>query len=253
MGSSASTEYCAFTKAVEHLGDRWSLLIVRELAMFGAQRFNTLASGLPGRISRSVLTDKLRKLEDIGLVARDPGVPMRMAPYRLTPAGEQLVPTLMSLWQWAEKWVPEDPAMAERDPAFILWWMRHRVDGSALPERQVAIEFAMGGTAGEARSWLLLARGTEPELCLEDPLLSEERYVYVEANAADLYRVARGIRSWTDALVDGSVRVFGEPEYVAALPDWFLPGEEHHRLPDPNGRQTSNARLERHATRDPGG
>ena len=52
-----------------------SLLFVRELAMFGAQGFNTLASGLPGRIARSVLTDKLRKLEDIGLVARDPGVP----------------------------------------------------------------------------------------------------------------------------------------------------------------------------------
>jgi hypothetical protein len=200
-----------------------------------------------------VLTDKLRKLEVIGLIARDPGVPTRAAPYRLTPAGEQLMPTLMSLWQWAEKWVPEDPAMAERDPVVILWWLRHRVDDATLPERHVAIEFAMGGTAGEARSWLLLARGTEPELCLEDPLLSQERYVYVEADAADLSRVARGICTWTDALVDGSVRVFGEPEYVAALPDWFLPGQGHHRLPDPDGSETSAARLERHATRDPGG
>ena len=247
MGSSASTEYCAFTKAVEHLGDRWSLLIVRELAMFGAQGFNTLAGGLPGRISRSVLTDKLRKLGEIGLVARDPAVPTRLAPYRLTPAGEQLVPTLMSLWRWAEKWVPEDPAMAERDPVVILWWLRHRVDGSTLPERQVAIEFAMGGTAGEARYWLLLARGTEPELCPEDPLLSQERYVYVEADAADLYRVARGISSWTDALVDGSVRIFGEPGYVAALPDWFLQSPEHHGQPDPTGRGNSDAPLEWHA------
>jgi DNA-binding HxlR family transcriptional regulator len=253
MGSSASTEYCAFTKAVEHLGDRWSLLIVRELATFGAQGFNTMAIGLPGRISRSVLIHKLRKLEDIGLVARDPGVPTRLAPYRLTPAGEQLVPTLMSLWQWAEKWVPEDPAMAERDPIVILWWLRHRVDGSTLPERQVAIEFAMGGTAGEARSWLLLARGTEPELCQEDPMLSPERYVYVEADAADLNRVARGICSWTDALLDGSVRVFGEPEYVSALPDWFLQGQEPHVLPDPDRRETSDPRLERHATRHPCG
>jgi DNA-binding HxlR family transcriptional regulator len=253
MGSSASTEYCAFTKAVEHLGDRWSLLIARELAMFGPQGFNTLASGLPGRISRSVLTDKLRKLEEIGLVARDPGVATRLAPYRLTPAGEQLVPTLMSLWQWAEKWVPEDPAMAERDPTVILWWLRHRIDGSTLPERQVAIEFAMGGTAGVARSWLLLARGTEPELCLEDPLLSQERYIFVEADAADLYLVARGIRSWTDALVDGSVRVFGEPEYVAALPNWFPQGEERHSVPDPTGHERSGARLERYAAGDPGG
>ena len=71
MGSSANQGYCAFTKAVEHLGDRWSFLIVRELAMFGPQGFSALAGGLPGRISRSVLADKLRKLEDLGLVMRE--------------------------------------------------------------------------------------------------------------------------------------------------------------------------------------
>src|SRR5215211_2200020 len=109
MGSSAKTEYCAFTKAVEHLGDRWSLLIVRELAQFGPQGFNTLATGLPGRISRSVLAAKLRKLEGLGLLAREPSGKGHTGPYCLTPGGEQLVPTLMSLWDWAEHWVPEDP------------------------------------------------------------------------------------------------------------------------------------------------
>jgi DNA-binding HxlR family transcriptional regulator len=223
MGSSANTEYCAFTKAVEHVGDRWSLLIVRELAMFGPQGFNTLASGLPGRISRSVLVDRLRKLEDLGLVARDPSVPTRLAPYSLTPAGDQLVPTLMSLWEWAKHWVPEDPAIAQRDPMLILWWLRHRINAEAVPERQVAVELTMGGGDGvTTRNWLLVARGAEPELCLEDPELTEERYVYVEADAADLYPIARGSRSWAAALADGSVRAYGEPDLIAGLPGWFL-------------------------------
>ena len=239
MGSSANTEYCAFTKAVEHIGDRWSLLIVRELAMFGPQGFNTLASGLPGRISRSVLTDKLRKLEDIGLVARDPSVP-RLPPYCLTPAGEQLVPTLMSMWQWAKQWVPDDPAMVQRDPMVIMWWLRHRVNAEAVPERQVAIELAMRGDGVSTRNWLLVARATEAELCLEDPQLSEERYVYVEADAADLYPIARGLRSWTDALADGSVRVYGESELVAALPGWFMASAERDGLPSISPR---NARI----------
>ncbi len=224
MGSSAKSDYCAFTKAVEHLGDRWSFLIVRELAMFGAQGFNTLASGLPGHVSRSVLADKLRKLEEIGLVARGPSTGSRSLPYCLTPAGEQLMPTLKSLWQWAEKWVPEDPAMAQRDPTIILWWLAHRVDVRTAPERQVALEVAMrGNDAG--RCWLLLARGTEPTLCIEDPLIGQDRYVYVEADAADLNPIARGLRSWSDAIAAGSVRVYGEPELVAALPGWFLPAE----------------------------
>lgn len=161
MGSSTKTEYCALTQAVEHLGDRWSLLIVRELALFGPQGFNTLATGLPGHVSRSVLTEKLRKLEEIGIVARDPSVASRSAPYCLTPAGEQLMPTLKWLWGWAEPWV----------------------------------------------------------------LIGEDRYVFVEADAGALYPIARGSCSWTDAMADGSVRIYGKPDVVAALPGWFLPVE----------------------------
>ena len=228
MGSSEKTEYCAFTKAVEHLGDRWSLLIVRELALFGPQGFNTLATGLPGHISRSVLTDKLHKLEVIGIVARDPSVSSRSAPYRLTPAGEQLMPTLKSLWSWAEHWVPEDPAAAQRDPTLILWWLRHRTDATALPDRQVAIEFALPLDESE-RQWLLLAAGVEPELCTEDPMIGEERYVHVEADARALNPVARGLRSWTDAIADRSVRLFGDPRLVAQLPGWFLPMDREGR------------------------
>ncbi len=238
MGSSEKTEYCAFTKAVEHLGDRWSLLIVRELALFGPQGFNTLATGLPGHVSRSVLTDKLRKLEELGIVARDPSGASRSAPYCLTPAGEQLMPTLKSLWAWAEHWVPEDPASAQRDPTLILWWLRHRTEARALPDRQVAIEFTLP-LEGSDRQWLLLAAGVEPELCQEDPMIGEERYVFVEADAGTLYPIARGSRSWTDAVADGSVRIYGKPDLVAALPGWFLPvaqdeeARSHLPLPEP--------------------
>lgn len=218
MGSSANTDYCAFTKAVEHLGDRWSLLIVRELFMFGPQGFNRLADGLPGTISRSVLAVRLRKLEEIGLVARL--TTERGAPYRLAPAGEQLVPTLKSLWDWAEHWVPSDPAMAQRDPTVVMWWLTQRVDASAVPDRQVVLDLAIFGSDAQ-HSWLLMARDTEPTLCMEDPLLDHGRYVYVEADAAALFPIARGTRAWTDAIADGTVRVYGDPALVHALPTWF--------------------------------
>jgi DNA-binding HxlR family transcriptional regulator len=223
MGSSANQGYCAFTKAVEHLGDRWSFLIVRELAMFGPQGFNTLAAGLPGRVSRSVLVAKLRKLEDLGLVMREPTA-SRTAPYRLAPAGAQLVPTLKSLWDWAEHWVPEDAAMAERDPTVIAAWLENRVDPASAPEQQAAIELAVRGMDAD-RVWLLVARGTPASLCRDDPLLDSERYVYVEADARELFPIARGLRSWADGIADGSVQVYGDPALVAELPGWFLPVE----------------------------
>ncbi len=219
MASSDNKAYCAFTKAVEHLGDRWSLLIVRELFLFGPQGFNQLASGLPGPISRSVLAARLRKLEAVGVIARL-GIG-RVPSYTLAPAGVQLVPTLRSLWQWAEHWVPEDPAMAQRDPTVIQWWLTHRVDVARAPERQTVIDLAIFGQDA-AHSWLLIARDTEPELCKEDPRLDPDRYVYVEADAAQLYPIARGLRDWSSAIDDGSVRLYGDPALVRALPSWFL-------------------------------
>jgi DNA-binding HxlR family transcriptional regulator len=233
MGSSANTEYCSFTKAVEQLGDRWSLLIVRELHIFGPQGFNTLASGLPGRVSRSVLAARLRKLCELGLVARPGRAGSQTAPYRLTPAGEELMPTLRSLWQWAEHWIPQDPAAAQREPTLILWWLRHRVAVDALPAQQVALQFALA-TGGANRQWLLLAAGVEPELCDEDPLIAEERYVHVDGDAAALLPIARGTQSWAEALAVRSVRLYGDPALVRGLPSWF-------KAPDPDAEQRPHA------------
>jgi DNA-binding HxlR family transcriptional regulator len=243
MGSSAKNEYCAFTKAVEHLGDRWSFLIVRELAMFGPQGFNTLAAGLPGQVSRSVLARRMRKLEELGLVARVSTDGHRSGPYRLAPAGERLVPTLQSLWQWAERWVPEDPALAKRDPSVILFWLQQRVDRGSLPAQQVAVEFGVHREASE-RGWLLMSAGAEPELCQEDPRIDEERYVYVEADADALDPIARGLRSWADALADRTVRLYGNPELVAALPTWFIapPAQEPPAPPDRQPQQRGRRR-----------
>ena len=111
MASRDAPGYCSFTKAIEHLGDRWSLLIVRQLGVFGPLGFNELARCLPGRISRSVLTERLRRLETLGLVSREGS-----AGYRLTTVGAGLMPVLVALRGWSETWLPDDPAMMERDP-----------------------------------------------------------------------------------------------------------------------------------------
>ena len=223
-------DYCSFTKAVEHLGDRWSLVILRELLMHGTRGFNALATGMPG-ISRSVLAARLRKLQELGLIARDRDSRGGVPGYCLTSAGRELQPIMHGLWGWSKRWVPEDPVWAERDPDVILAWLSHRVDGNAIPEGRIVIDLDIQGTRAK-RGWLVLEREAEPALCIEDPGLGLERYAYVEADAAALYPIARGLRGWTDAIADGSVRVFGEPELVRALPGWF-------RAVDPVDRSTS--------------
>src|ERR1700751_2402967 len=93
-------EYCSIAKSLDVVGDRWTLLIVRELAQRGACRSPDLRTGLPG-IAPNLLADRLRELEQAGVVAReDAPPPVATALFRLTPRGEELRPVLDGLFRW---------------------------------------------------------------------------------------------------------------------------------------------------------
>ena len=100
-------QYCPVAKASEILGDRWTLLIVREL-LGGASGFNELQRGLPG-ISRSVLTDRMRALERAEVVERRTGPKGRTLEYRLTTAGRDLQPVVQAIGEWGVTWSFTEP------------------------------------------------------------------------------------------------------------------------------------------------
>jgi DNA-binding HxlR family transcriptional regulator len=235
----AKGDYCAFTKAVEHLGDRWSLVIIRELTIHGGRGFNALADGMPG-ISRSVLAARLKKLEDLELISRDRSAGRGVPGYRLTHAGRELEPILRGLWAWSLRFVPEDPAMAERDPDIVIRWLSDRIDPGSVPDRTVVMDLDVTGT-GVRRFWLVLEHGTAPSVCIDDPCLAGDRYVFIEADVRALYPIARGMRDWTDAIADGSVQVAGDPALVRALPTWFVAGGTSQ----PDEQPTANRRARR--------
>jgi DNA-binding HxlR family transcriptional regulator len=93
-------EYCAVAKSLDLVGDRWTLLVVRELSQRGAARYTDLRNGLPG-IASNLLADRLRDLEAAGLVAREEAPPpVATTLFRLTPRGEGLRPVLDELMRW---------------------------------------------------------------------------------------------------------------------------------------------------------
>ena len=112
-------EYCAIAKSLDVVGDRWTLLIVRELALRGPCRYTDLRTGLPG-IATNLLAERLRELERAGVIAReDAPPPIATALFRLTPWGEQLRPVLEGLTRWGV------PLMTEqtRDDAVRSHWL----------------------------------------------------------------------------------------------------------------------------------
>lgn len=216
MGSREFPGYCSFTKAIEHLGDRWSLLIVRQLGAFGPLGFNELARSLPGRISRSVLTERLRRLETLGLVTRE-----KSTGYRLTTVGAGLMPVLHSLRGWAETWLPDDPALMDRDPDVVLGWLAQRVSTEHLPAEPVVLEFWLSEHG--RRYWLVLQEHLAPYGCLIDPLLDTGRYVYLRCAVPTLFALARGRQGWPDAFADGSLAATGAADLCSRVTEWFTP------------------------------
>jgi DNA-binding HxlR family transcriptional regulator len=117
-------QYCSVAKALDVVGDRWSLLIVRELLLRGPCRYTDLLGGLPG-IATNLLADRLRELERADILAReDAPPPIATALFRLTARGEQLGPIVRELGRWGA------PLMAEPvgEAAFRSRWLQLPVE-----------------------------------------------------------------------------------------------------------------------------
>jgi DNA-binding HxlR family transcriptional regulator len=107
-------EYCALAKSLDVIGNRWTLLIVRELLIRGPSRYTDLREGLPG-IATNLLAERLRELEEAGLVAREEAPPpVATTLFRLTPRGEELRPVVERLMLWGA------PLMTVQDPKDVV-------------------------------------------------------------------------------------------------------------------------------------
>ncbi len=105
MGAKSYEQYCTIATALDLIGDRWSLLILRELA-FGDQRFTDLKTALPG-VATNLLTDRLRSLADDGLVERrELPAPAARTVYGLTRAGTRIRPVLRAVAQFGMPYLP---------------------------------------------------------------------------------------------------------------------------------------------------
>jgi len=137
-------QYCALAKALDVVGDRWTLLIVRELGLRGPSRYTDLRQGLPG-IATNMLADRLREMEEHGIVRRDEAPPpIATALFSLTERGEELLPVLFALGRWGA------PLMGERaeDDEFRSHWLKYPLEhlfADADPEQPpVTVELRTG-------------------------------------------------------------------------------------------------------------
>ncbi len=150
MARRSYEQACTLARTLDLIGERWTLLIVREL-MLGPQRFTDLLHRLPG-IGRNLLAARLRHLEEAGLLERD-----RLAPpaasrvYRLTEDGRALGPAMAELGRWGAERLPTPPRDFVFRPGWAVFPMSYMADRDAAEGLDETWEFRVDGEAFHLR------------------------------------------------------------------------------------------------------
>ena len=213
MAAFRYAQFCPVARAAEVVGERWTLLIVREL-LLGPRRFSDLVAPLSG-ISPSVLTSRLASLEERGVVARrilPPPAPA--AVYELTPLGQRLQPMLLELGRWGiallDKRKPDDFF----DPAWIELGLRMLCRNTATPARRFELNVPLA--EGELR---LAVVGGADGACVSREISEPE--VSLRAESFVVMGMATGELDTHDALRSGALRASGNVDAVHDFPALF--------------------------------
>ncbi|MDT4937734.1 MAG: hypothetical protein QOG80_1405 [Pseudonocardiales bacterium] len=193
---------CGIARAMDVIGDRWAVLVVREL-VFGAKRFAQLRAGLQG-ISPNVLSQRLRELEAAGVVRRtvlEP--PANVAVYELTDRGRALEPVLIELGRWGSR----EQITSQRD-----------LSVSAL---LLALKTVFDPAAARDARYVVRLEGDTFTITVADGALGIERGpapdadVVLDTDAATLRAVAFGRLPLAAAEAEGLLRVTGDRRLAA--------------------------------------
>lgn len=209
-------QFCPLAQAAEVLTERWTPLVLREIALTGSRRFNDIQRGVP-LMSSSLLSKRLRQLERAGVLDRQARLDGKGTEYHLTKAGQELAPVLVQIAVWSERWLRRPIFEATPDTGLLMWWVRGTVKTDALPDGRTVIHFHFRRAPEKLRNfWLVLP---EADLCLTDPGFGVD--VIVRTDAKTLTAVWMGDTGLTTAVASGAIELQGRRQLVRSFPKWF--------------------------------
>ena len=195
-------QFCPVAKATEIIGEKWTLLVLREL-LLGTTRFNDFQRAL-SRMSPTLLAKRLRCLEECGIIIRKKLSGQRGYEYRLTAAGKELGPLIEVLAVWGMRWARSQLTDDELDVEFLMRELQRRLQTEYLP----------GGV-----TVICLMFGDVVDLCTDDP--GKDVDLYISSSVRTIVEVWEGDVEIRTALRNGSVKTNGSRHLIRTMPDWF--------------------------------
>ena len=210
-------QFCPVAKASELFCERWTPLIVRDLAA-GATRFSELQRGVP-LMSPTLLSKRLKQLEAEGVVETRAQAKGRGRTYHLTPAGQEFVPLVIALGTWGQRWSRRQLTEGEIDLGLLIWSLERSVDATAFGKAQALVQVEFTDQPKDKRLWWFINRDGACELCLEDPGFEVD--LYLDASLPDMIYIVRSELPLNPGLTSGRLDAHGSARARKALRRWL--------------------------------
>jgi len=209
-------QFCPVAKASELLGDKWTILILRE-ALMGAKRFNEFERGL-GRISPTMLTKRLNELVINGLMIRKKITGQKGNEYFLTQAGKDVNPVIMQLGDWGMRWARGQMENSDLDVELLMLYLQRSIRTDKLAGDQTIIQFNFTNLTKLGKWWLVVHRD-EVDVCLEDP--GKEVDVWFVTDLRTMVEVWMGDITYRKAIREKRLKLIGPVSLINNVTNWI--------------------------------
>jgi len=209
-------QFCPISKASEIIGEKWTILIIRELLM-GATRFNELQRGL-SLISPTILTKRLNSLADHGLVLKKKISGQQGYEYFATESCKELLPVIKTLGDWGMRWARDNMKDDDYDAELLMLYLQRSIQPDKLIGNESVIRFKFNDLK-EMSDWWIVASGNDVDVCTKDP--GKEVDVYFTSTVKTMIDVWMGDLSYRKAVKSGDLKVVGPGALTNNIFSWL--------------------------------
>ncbi|MEN8711776.1 MAG: helix-turn-helix domain-containing protein [Arenicellales bacterium] len=211
-------QFCPVAKALEILGERWTILIVREMLM-GGKRFNEMQRGL-NQISPTILTKRLNDLTDAGIAIRKKIPGQRGYEYFLTEMGKELLPVVASIGEWGMRWARGKMDDTDLDLELLMLYLQRSIVADKLPGDETVIRFKFTDIS-QFSDWWIVTSENDVDVCVRDP--GKDVDVYFTTDLRTMIEVWMGDTAYKTAISDGRLILVGQSGLTRNVESWLAP------------------------------
>ncbi len=210
-------QFCPIAKATEIIGEKWTVLIIRE-ALMGSTRYSEFQRGL-SLISPTMLSKRLDSLVTHGLLMKKKIPAQKGYEYFPTTSCKELLPIIRSLGNWGMRWARSNLTETDYDVELLMLYLQRSIAPESLPGNENVIRFKFTDMEKDLSEWWLVVTGDQTDICVKDP--GKEVDVYFTSTVKILADIWMGDTTYRKALAGGTLKIVGNSALTRNVTAWM--------------------------------